>query len=215
LSPNPRLPEAEPLPIRAPRGARRLALALSLLLVASLLGAPAAAEDAKLGQLLIAKDSMADPRFRETVILVTRHGGHAAVGVVLNRPSGLVLSDIFPSADSLSERTDRVFFGGPVSRDAMVLLFRSDEVTEHALPVAEGLYLTTDAALLEKRLRRSGSGADMRIFLGYAGWAPGQLEAELMRGDWYTLEVDAKTIFEKDPKRIWREFHLGLGGQPI
>jgi putative transcriptional regulator len=81
--------------------------------------------------------------------------------------------------------------------------------------VAEGLYLTTNAALLEKRLRSSGSGEGMRIFLGYAGWAPGQLQAELMRGDWYTLEVDAKTIFEKDPKRIWREFHLGLSGQPI
>ena len=214
---DPRRPEAR-IGIRAPRGARVCALALLLAAVLALLVGsltPAGAKDEKLGRLIVAKESMADPRFRETVILVTQHGIHGTVGVVLNRPSGIVLSDIFPSIDSLSERQDRVFFGGPVSLDSMVLLFRAAEEPEHSLQVCEGLYLSTDAEELEKRIRASESGKGMRVFLGYAGWAPGQLEGEMSRGDWYTSEMDVKSIFERDPKRLWKELSLGLAGQEI
>ncbi|MBW2273575.1 MAG: YqgE/AlgH family protein [Deltaproteobacteria bacterium] len=210
MSLQPRLPEAERIRIPLAQGVAALAL-----LAALLLAAPAGAADAEFGQLLVAKEHMSDPRFRETVILVTRHAGQGTVGVVLNRPSGIVLSDIFPKVDSLSERSDVVYFGGPMSRDFMVLLFRSPEVPEHSLKVGDELYLSTDAALLEKRLRKSESDKDTRVFLGYAGWAPGQLEAEITRGDWYTTEADVKTIFEKDPKRIWRDLSFGLGGQAI
>ena len=97
----------------------------------------------------------------------------------------------------------------------MVLLFRSADVPEHSLRVCDGLYLSTDAAELERRLGGSESGKGMRVFLGYAGWAAGQLEGELARGDWFTLELDVKSIFDKDPKRLWRELSLGLSGQEI
>jgi putative transcriptional regulator len=172
-----------------------------------LIAATAAAQDAPNGVLLVAKPDLGDPNFRETVVLVTRHPGGGAVGVVLNRPTRMPASQLLPEHEALRGRPDRLFAGGPVSPRALVAVFRSKDRPEAALRVLADVYLSLDGVFLDGLLRRPDAPRELRVYAGYAGWAPGQLEAEIARDDWYVLEPDAATIFRADPATLWRELH--------
>src|SRR5262245_16121363 len=170
-----------------------------------LLAAAAAAQDAPNGVLLVARPELADPNFRETVVLVTRHPGGGAVGVILNRPTPLRVNQLLPEHQAFRERADRIFSGGPVSPRNVVAVFRAKERPEAALRVLPDVYLTLDGVVLDELLRRPDAPRELRVYAGYAGWAPGQLEAEIARDDWYVLEPDADTIFRADPATLWRD----------
>jgi putative transcriptional regulator len=168
-----------------------------------LIAAIATAQDMPNGVVLVARPELGDPNFRETVVLVTRHPGGGAVGVVLNRPTRVPVSQLLPGHDALRGRSERLFAGGPVSPRALVAVFRSSERPDAALRVLGDVYLSLDGVVLDGLLRRSPP--ELRLYAGYAGWAPGQLEAEIARDDWYVLAPDADTIFRADPATLWRE----------
>jgi putative transcriptional regulator len=170
-----------------------------------LIAAIAAAQDVPNGVVLVTKPELGDPNFRETVVLVTRHPGGGAVGVILNRPTRVPVSQLFPEHDALRGRADRLFAGGPVSPRALVAVFRSSERPDAALRVLADVYLSLDGVFLDGLLRRSDAPRELRVYAGYAGWAPGQLEAEIARDDWFVLAPDADTIFRADPATLWRE----------
>ncbi len=128
-----------------------------------------------------------------------------SVGVILNRPTRVPASQLLPEHEALRGRTDRLFAGGPVSPRRLVAVFRSRERPEAALRVLADVYLSLDGVFLDGLLRRSDAPRELRVYAGYAGWAPGQLEAEIARDDWYVLEPDADTIFRADPATLWRE----------
>ncbi|MBI5901605.1 MAG: YqgE/AlgH family protein [Rhodocyclales bacterium] len=184
---------------------RRLACFLVLVCL-GLPGAPAqAAEEAAPSRsvLLIANEDMEDPRFRQTVVLVTRHGrSRSTIGVILNRPSEVRLDQVFPDfAHSSTEH--RLHYGGPVAQGQIVFLVRGDVVPKAAITLADKLYISSDGQSL-KRLLLSPTPPDrLRVFDGFASWAPGQLEQELDRGDWYLLPVDADTVFNLPAGEIW------------
>ena len=174
------------------------------LLTGLALGVPGATAQARPnGVLLVARPELTDPNFVETVVLVTRHAHGGAVGVVLNRPTALTLAEAFPSNERLRGRQDVVFQGGPVARGTAVFVFRAPARPPEALHVLEDVYLSLDRGLLE-RLLAGPSLPALRVYAGYAGWAPGQLEAEIHGGGWHVLDPDAATIFEADPRTIWR-----------
>jgi putative transcriptional regulator len=183
---------------------RRIALlAAGLWLLATV----TAAQDTPNGVVLAAKPELVDPNFRETVVLVTRHPGGGAVGVILNRPTRILASQLLPEHEGLRGRTDRLFAGGPVAPRSVVAVFRSGERPAAALRVLVDVYLSLDGVFLDGLLRRPDAPRELRLYAGYAGWAPGQLEAEIARDDWYVLEVDHDTIFRADPATLWRQLH--------
>ena len=164
----------------------RRALA-SLLLAAS---SAACLAQAPNGVLLVAKPELADPNFRETVVLVTQTDDSSTVGVILNRPS-----------EVRHEPTgEPVFSGGPVMPRTMVALFRSEAVpAAPAFHVLQGLYLSMHPAIFE------GLKPPYRLYAGFAGWAPGQLQSEIARDDWYVLPASEELVFRRDSTGMWQE----------
>ena len=113
------------------------------------------------------------------------------------------MARLFPDLGRLAEVEDKLYFGGPVANASMPLLFRADAPPEHATRVLDGVYISTDQELLRTLLSRDKPMDGLRIFIGYSGWAPGQLEAEIARGDWTLAPAEQDTIFERRSEHPW------------
>jgi putative transcriptional regulator len=144
--------------------------------------------------LLIAKPSLLDPTFRQTVVLVTQAPDFSTVGVILNRPT-----------DGKHEKSgEPVYFGGPVMPRTTVALFRTENVPgAAAFPLLRDVYLSMHPENIEPLL--ASPGKDYRLYAGFSGWAPRQLESEMEREGWYMLPVTEELIFRKNTDGMWRE----------
>lgn len=162
------------------------------------------AEIAK-GKFLVAGRNVTDPRFSGTVILLVDHGPDGAMGLVINRPTGAALSEVFPELEGLKKRTDALFLGGPVRTDQMFMLIRSFGKPEDSHHVFMDVYLSGSKTALRRIIDAAGTKKRFRVFAGYAGWAARQLEREVARGDWYVMHADSESIFEKEPSELWPE----------
>jgi putative transcriptional regulator len=171
--------------------------------------ARAADREQKLGAgvFLVATHRIIDPRFTQSVILLTRYRPEGAMGVIINRPTEHRLSDLLPEIEALQGRSDRLFFGGPVAVNAIVVLLQSaDEVKlEHTERVFDDVYFSGSPEAFAYVIGREKEGEAIRGYAGYAGWASGQLESELARGDWSILSADAFTVFRKEPSTVWKD----------
>ena len=156
--------------------------------------------------LLVAANAMQDPRFAQTVIVVTRHGRSPPIGVIVNRPTAATLGDLFPKLPE-AELKRPLQYGGPVATDQVTFLFRSARGSEDAIAVTPGVHLGRSGVTLRRLLRGEHPHDGLRVFVGYAGWAFGQLEREIERGDWFVLPVDEKAIFDHPSETLWRELH--------
>lgn len=156
------------------------------------------------GKLLVASRDLGDPNFAATVILLVAYGPNGAMGVVINRPSDVKLSKVLPSIKQLRGRGDVLYIGGPVARDHVLLLVRSAKEPADALPVFDDVYASSSLTVLRQQLERKDvKGRHLQAFAGHAGWAPGQLDAELARGDWYVVTADATTLFTTPATEVW------------
>ena len=158
------------------------------------------------GQLLVAARSMRDPNFMQTVIYMVEHNETGAFGLVVNRLAGeMRLSKIMQGLGLEGEGLDgslRVHVGGPVEQQLPFVLHSADVVVESSRVVGPGIAVTTDPALL--KLIGKGEGPLHALFiLGYAGWAPGQLEGEMDRGDWGHVPSDEAVVFDEDYDTKW------------
>jgi putative transcriptional regulator len=160
------------------------------------------------GKFLVASRNLGDPRFRETVVLLIGHHRLGAVGLIINRPTRLSLAEAFPDVPALTKRTDALYFGGPVEGRQALLLIRSPGNPGESERVFDGVYVSSSMAVLSRMIDRRRTGRHFRVYAGYAGWSPGQLEREVRRGDWHVVHADAKTIFEKKAGNIWPEMIL-------
>jgi putative transcriptional regulator len=158
------------------------------------------------GVFLVAKPDMFDPNFRETVVLITEpQVGGGPLGVIVNRPIAARLSEVMPDVGRVPEPFDQIYGGGPVARNQLLFLVRGPERPERSLQVLADVYLSGDRELLEQMVRGEIKVEALRAYAGYSGWAPGQLQAEIMRGGWYVIEADADTVFAADASTIWPE----------
>lgn len=188
-----------------------LRLAVALLRALALAGglgwalvAAAQQADKPNGLFLVAKPSLQDPNFRQTVVLVTQADDASTVGVILNRPTSLPLRELLSGDYATHNYRDRLYFGGPVMRQAIVALFRAP--TPPAAPafhVLKQVYLSMHPDNIRGLLSQPGRG--YRLYAGFAGWAPRQLEGELFRADWFVLPADERLLFRKDPEGLWEE----------
>jgi len=180
--------------------------ALRFLLVLVALSGPVGAADGEANAIfLVASPELRDPNFREAVVLVTHPRDGGPWGVIINRPLDHRLSEIFSEFETLKDSKDVLFLGGPVMRDGLVFLVRSAQAPPRAVAVLRDVYFISDIEWIEGLLRRPEPTRGLRIYAGYSGWAPGQLQTEIARGGWHLLPADAKTVFEMDPALIWPE----------
>jgi putative transcriptional regulator len=161
------------------------------------------------GQLLVAGPALLDPNFRRTVVLLGEHGEDGAMGVVLNRVSDVSVEDAVPPIAGLADEGAFVHLGGPVQPQAIVVL--ADFVEPHR---AGALVLETIGFLPGD----VEDGADLgelrnvRVFAGYAGWAPGQLEEELEEQSWVVLPARGSDVFTTAPETLWTDVLRRNGG---
>jgi len=155
--------------------------------------------------LLVAKRGMLDPTFAETVVLVVRPDDGSPVGVILNRPSTVELRSLYPDRADVAGRRDLLFLGGPVQPDALLFAFRSPRKPSKALFVADDIYISGFSEVLDELLKHPQNAGQQRFFVGFSGWATGQLEDEIAEGGWYVLRFDAKAVFDMNPLTIYDE----------
>ena len=153
--------------------------------------------------LIIARDDLPDPNFADSIVLVLNNLGPGPVGIIINRPMSIPVSRLFPDLGRLAQVRDKVYFGGPVDFGSVWFLFHAVTPPEHAIKACDGVYLSADRQLLLTLLGRNKPMDSLRIFLGHAGWAPGQLEAEIDRSDWTAKPAEMKAIFSGKSEHPW------------
>ena len=164
--------------------------------------APAAAQDDAI--ILIAHPAFRDLEYRQTVLVAAPapNGGH--VGVILNRPTRRSLGSLFPEHEPSKKVQDPVYYGGPFSRGALVALVRSDQAPgSGSVLLMKNLYLAFRANTIDSVIESTPNEA--RYFVGYVGWRPGELKAEIDRGLWSVANADLELIFRKDTEGLWEE----------
>ena len=153
------------------------------------------------GVFLVAKRQVTGPLFTQSIVLLFQAGPGGAAGLIVNRPTDLLLREAFDEFPS--EREDRVFLGGPLEPRGMLLLFEAKDPPRDSRPLRDQLHLGQSADSLRELIDQGLSSSQMRSFLGYAGWAPGQLEAEIARGDWYVIERDPSLALRARGAKSW------------
>jgi putative transcriptional regulator len=171
--------------------------------------------DGLTGRLLVASPQLGDPNFDRTVILMLDHGPEGALGVVLNRPTGLPVDEILEpwSDQALASPPGVVFRGGPVSPDAVIGLARTDadEIDESLWRIVLDGVGTVDLAIVPGEQPVNVLG--VRMFAGYAGWSPDQLEEELAEGAWIVLDAVEADVFTADAGALWHDVLQRQGGK--
>jgi putative transcriptional regulator len=181
-------------------------------ILAAMLLAPAAVDApdiaSQTGQLLIAAPTIGDPRFAHTVILMVKHDKEGALGIVINRPVGekSITSLLEAPGEDVSgiEGSLRVFAGGPVQPELGFVVHSAEYRRDDTIDVDGRVAMTASRQILRDIGHHRGPEKTLFAF-GYAGWGPGQLEAEFARHDWFTTPEEPKLIFDDDRGNLWED----------
>ena len=175
----------------------------------------------KKGSLLIASPGLLDPNFCRSVVFIAEHNEEGAFGLVLNSRADAKVADLW-SAISSEPTTSKAhaFVGGPVQKNAVLVLHGYADLGADTEPVVPGVFLGSEVELLGELLRREsvaetespGQPARFRVFCGYSGWGKGQLDGELKAGGWLTYPASADLVFHEEPDQLWSLVLKELGG---
>jgi putative transcriptional regulator len=165
--------------------------------------------DSLRGQLLIAGATLPDPNFARTVVLICQHSEEGALGLVLNRRGELVIGDVAPELAELVGEEAVIDSGGPVQPDALLVLGEFEDASYAGLVIVGHVGLVGDGSEIADLV---GVTRRTRAFAGYAGWGPGQLDAELERDDWFVAPAGVDDIFDPDADELWRRVLERKGG---
>jgi putative transcriptional regulator len=160
------------------------------------------------GQLLIAAPALVDPNFRRTVVLVGEHTDEGALGVVLNRPSETTVHEALPELTTIVDAPEHVYVGGPVQPSAIVV------VADFVEPDRAGSLVLGTVGFLPAEIEplELGELRRARVFAGYAGWGPGQLDDELAEESWIVEPALPEDVFTDDPDELWSDVLRRKGG---
>jgi putative transcriptional regulator len=158
------------------------------------------------GHFLVASTHLKDSNFYRTVVLMVQHDEAGALGLILNRPTGRTVSDALKLvAEEPSSCDDEIFLGGPV-RGPIAIVHSDDE--RGNVEILAGAYYTVEEELVNELLQRKDG--ERRVFIGYSGWAPGQLENELDAGGWQVAAATREDIFA-EPEQLWSVISRRIG----
>jgi putative transcriptional regulator len=164
--------------------------------------------DSTRGQLLIAGPGLSDPNFWRTVVLIVEHSDDGALGIVLNRPSETTVGEAVSELEPLLDVDDSLYIGGPVQPSALIVLAEFNDTDAAALIAFE------DVGVLAGGVDEDTSSGVRRgrAFVGHAGWGPGQLDAEIERGDWILEPARREDAFTEMPLELWPAVLTRKGG---
>jgi putative transcriptional regulator len=158
------------------------------------------------GKLLVADQTMLDPRFFQTIVLLFRYSKDGAAGLILNQPTKVNVSKIFPEIPGLNLKKEFVHIGGPVASDTAFLLVQGKDPGDKSERVFQNVFISADKSVMQNELEHVKAEEKLHVYVGYAGWAAGQLDMEIAGGHWHVLPADSKAIFYSDPDKIWEEY---------
>ncbi|CAN5348604.1 YqgE/AlgH family protein [soil metagenome] len=153
------------------------------------------------GRLLIAEPFLHDDYFRRCVILITEHNEKGTIGFILNKPLEVMVHEAVPE---FPDYENPAFFGGPVQRDQLYFIHTSGALIDESVPVTKNIFWQGDFECVKSLIaNKTISEKQIRFFIGYAGWEPGQLEREIEEKSWFVSKTDSELIFDVAPALLW------------
>lgn len=188
----------------------RRSSALSRVLGAALLAPvllaanPASADPGDQAVILVAAPALRDPDYRQSVVVATGIEGDRHIGVIVNRPTRRTLSSLFPEHEPSKKVIEPVYFGGPMSRGAVVAVVRTDkDPGRGSIGLTKEMYLAMTVNIVDKVIEDAPNTA--RYYVGYIVWRPGELRLELDRKIWHVVNADPDIVFRKETAGLWEE----------
>lgn len=166
------------------------------------------------GRFLIASKDIRDPRFRESVVLILEHGTSGTVGLIINKPTQLLLSEVFSGLEE-GRSAATLFFGGPVRPVVFSMLVRTEARRENQSYLVGNVYSVFGARHIGEAIEELSNADIVRVYSGYAGWSPGQLASEIERGGWHVARADPSSIFSMAPDTLWEQLIGQFSGRWI
>jgi putative transcriptional regulator len=168
------------------------------------------------GTFLVARRELNNPLFGSSVVLMLPiKDVPLVVGVIINKPTHVLVRDIFPDSKVLAKQDTTAYFGGPVEFDEPGAIFRSKTPPKKATAVFGDVYVTFDSDTIISLAEDSQQDSTVRIFLGRSQWHPEQLRYEVAEGAWYSTDDDAELIFNSHPEVVWRALVKRLEPRPL
>jgi putative transcriptional regulator len=168
---------------------------------------------------LVARSELRDPIFKESVVLMFPSavdvGEGLVVGLILNKPARVELSEIFPNDKELKNRSEIAYFGGPVDPRAPGVVFRSSKAAKQAALLFGDVYVSFDPDFIKELLKEPEKTPDLRLFVGRSQWAPAQLQNEMVVGAWYSVRAETNLIFSASPQYLWRKLFERAEPAPV
>lgn len=161
---------------------------------------------------LVAREEIGDPIFKQSVVVLfpadsieaSQSGEQIVIGLIVNRPARVALSDFFPDDKAFKDRSETAYFGGPVDMRSFCALFRSSKDFKQSVRLFGNVQVTFDSNFIAQHLKKPGDTTDWRLFLGRSQWAPEQLQGEIDLGAWHKLSAETSLIFSPSPQDLWR-----------
>ncbi|MCA8983348.1 MAG: YqgE/AlgH family protein [Planctomycetaceae bacterium] len=170
--------------------------------------------DSLRGHYLLASRQLRDGNFFRSAVLLLEHNSEGAMGLIVNRPSSVNVAHALAGHFNVPTSENVIYVGGPVEPSALSMLHNNPAWGDRELSILPGVYIGNSAEAFEAVVmgdEEPSTSSTYRIYSGYSGWGEGQLEAELSRGDWFTLEASAEFVFDVQPYEVWdrllSEFH--------
>lgn len=166
----------------------------------------------KKGDLLISEPFLPDPNFERSVILICEHNHEGSLGFVLNKPIEYHLGDVIEEVNGFESKLYR---GGPVQEDTLHFIHKAGQLVDDTVAVSDGIYWGGNFnQLLSMINTRQVEASDFIFFVGYSGWAPGQLEEELKENSWIVYpQASTYDVFDSSPAHLWRKVLNNMGGK--
>ncbi len=157
-------------------------------------------EEPAMGKLLVATEEVQGSDFVRTVILLLHYDETGALGLVINRPTEVTPKELLPELEGLRNYDGTAFWGGPVRMGTMRALHRTESPADDEIQVFD----TVHRVPLDNALPKDPTNTEnLRFFIGYAGWSPGQLDREVLFGSWHIIPATEDAVFTEDPSEIW------------
>ena len=166
------------------------------LLLAGTLACP---QDLSVGKILVASRQSHDADFAQTVILLVRQDSQATIGLFMNRPLNIPLTEVYPE---LKQGPLKLYAGGPLTVGIRAL-YRSPTRPAGTSPILDDVSMISTKTLLGKMVEAGTPSSVFRVYAGYTGWSPGQLRDEIARGLWHVVAGDAGVVFDLHPETMW------------
>jgi putative transcriptional regulator len=189
--------------------------ALFLVCACSLAAQSKRPEDLAVGKILVTPHDAPDPLFAESVIVLVQYSETGALGLMVNKRTTVPISRALQGVPGASKHSEQVFVGGPVQLDTLLALARAAVRPEGAAEVFGNIHFISTKAAMEKALAGATNPSGLRVYAGYCGWGPHQLDNEMRLGGWYIFDRSEDLTFDADPATLWTRLEKKTGGMLV